>query len=155
MVKNTNLINISTYKNDVIYFEKEMHEILNNFAKYFKIHKQIILDVSIVSSYTSRKLNFEYRQKDKTTDILSFGYDDFDLYDKMPFLNLGELVICNNKIKKQAIIFNHSIKREFLYLFTHGLVHLYGYDHQSEKEKKEMDFIVDSIFNPLKITRND
>lgn len=85
MVKNTNLINISTYKNDVIYFEKEMHEILNNFAKYFKINKQIILDVSIVSSYTSRKLNFEYRQKDKTTDILSFGYDDFDLYDKMPF----------------------------------------------------------------------
>lgn len=79
-------------------------------------------------------------KKIKPLTFYLFGYDDFDLYDKMPFLNLGELVICNNKIKKQAIIFNHSIKREFLYLFTHGLVHLYGYDHQSEKEKKGNGF---------------
>lgn len=134
-------------------FEKEMYEIVQNFAKYFKIKKPIIIDVKIVSKRKIKQLNKEYRNKDYVTDILSFGTQDPHLYQQMPFLLLGELVICYDKMLEQAEEFNHSIKREFCYLFTHGLVHLAGYDHEQEDERIIMNQIVDKIFKPLKITR--
>lgn len=150
-------INISNNLKSTIIFLDEMKQILQNFARFFKISKskKIILDVSFVSKNKIKELNKEYRNKDYVTDILSFDFGDKSLYDELPIYFLGELVICWDKIKKQAKEFNHSIKREFCYLFTHGLVHLQGYDHEIEQEKKEMDNIVDAIFNPLKITRGE
>ncbi|WP_420029579.1 rRNA maturation RNase YbeY [Mycoplasmopsis felis] len=150
-------INISNNLKSTIIFFDEMKQILQNFARFFKIskNKKIILDVSFVSKNKIKELNKEYRNKDYVTDILSFDFGDKSLYDELPIYFLGELVICWDKIKKQAKEFNHSIKREFCYLFTHGLVHLQGYDHEIEQEKKEMDNIVDAIFNPLKITRGE
>ncbi|WP_414617204.1 rRNA maturation RNase YbeY [Mycoplasmopsis felis] len=150
-------INISNNLKSTIIFLDEMKQILQNFARFFKISKskKIILDVSFVSKNKIKELNKEYRNKDYVTDILSFDFGDKSLYDELPIYFLGELVICWDKIKKQAKEFNHSIKREFCYLFTHGLVHLQGYDHEIEQEKTEMDNIVDAIFNPLKITRGE
>ncbi|BBU47614.1 rRNA maturation RNase YbeY [Mycoplasmopsis felis] len=150
-------INISNNLKSTVIFLDEMKQILQNFARFFKIskNKKIILDVSFVSKNKIKELNKEYRNKDYVTDILSFDFGDKSLYDELPIYFLGELVICWDKIKKQAKEFNHSIKREFCYLFTHGLVHLQGYDHEIEQEKKEMDNIVDAIFNPLKITRGE
>ncbi|WP_419197790.1 rRNA maturation RNase YbeY [Mycoplasmopsis felis] len=150
-------INISNNLKSTIIFLDEMKQILQNFARFFKISKskKIILDVSFVSKNKIKELNKEYRNKDYVTDILSFDFGDKSLYDELPIYFLGELVICWDQIKKQAKEFNHSIKREFCYLFTHGLVHLQGYDHEIEQEKKEMDNIVDAIFNPLKITRGE
>ncbi|TDV23287.1 putative rRNA maturation factor [Mycoplasmopsis mustelae] len=148
-------LNVSNRSKKVVFFEKEMNEILQNFAKYFKISpkKTIILDVSFVSKNKIKQLNYLHRGKDCVTDILSFGFDQKDLYQKLPMYFLGELVICWDKMLQQAKDFNHSIRREFCYLFTHGLVHLQGYDHEIEAEKIQMDAIVDKIFNPLKISR--
>ncbi|WBP84382.1 rRNA maturation RNase YbeY [Mycoplasmopsis edwardii] len=136
-------------------FEKEMYLILENFANFFKLDtkKEIILDVSIVSRNEIRKLNKEYRNKDYITDILSFDFRDHELYAKLPIIHLGELVISWDRVKRQAKKFNHSIKREFCYLFTHGLVHLQGYDHEVENERIQMNKMVDDIFNPLGIKR--
>ncbi|UUD35972.1 rRNA maturation RNase YbeY [Mycoplasmopsis citelli] len=139
-------------KNDIDY-HYEMNEILKNFAKYFKIKKKIILDVKIVSKRKIKQLNKQYRNKDYVTDILSFGNDDGLLFKQLPFILLGELIICYDKMLEQSVEFNHSIKREFCYLFTHGLVHLAGYDHEIEEERVQMNKIVDKIFKPLKINR--
>ncbi|CCP24303.1 rRNA maturation RNase YbeY [Mycoplasmopsis cynos] len=138
-------------------FENEMEKILQNFANYFKLDrkKQIMLDVSIVSRNEIRILNKEYRNKDYITDILSFDFRDDDLYSKLPFIHLGELVISWDRVKRQAKKFNHSIRREYCYLFTHGLVHLQGFDHEVENERIEMNKMVDDIFNPLGITREE
>ncbi|ATO30733.1 rRNA maturation RNase YbeY [Mycoplasmopsis bovirhinis] len=138
-------------------FEAESYQILKNFINYFKLTKKqsIILDVSIVSRNEIKSLNKIYRKKNYITDILSFDFGDAELYDKLPLLHLGELVICWDRVKRQAKRYNHSIKREFCYLFTHGLVHLQGYDHEEEQERLIMNSIVDAIFNPLKITRKD
>ncbi|MGZ9755472.1 rRNA maturation RNase YbeY [Mycoplasma sp. 394] len=148
-------INLSNQPKNTDIFINQMYDILNNFANYFKIdkNKQIILDVSFVSKNKIKQLNSEYRNKDYVTDILSFSFQENNLYDKLPIYFLGELVICWHKMKMQAKEFNHSLKREFCYLFTHGLVHLQGYDHSNESQKQQMDSIVDIIFNPLKITR--
>ncbi|MBN4083556.1 rRNA maturation RNase YbeY [Mycoplasma sp. CSL10137] len=150
-------LNIKKEVKNVELFKDEMIQIINNFGNFFKIdpNKKIILDVTFVSKPKIRKLNKEYRNKDYVTDILSFDFGNLEFYEKMPFIHLGELIISWDKMKKQAKEFNHSIKREYCYLFTHGLVHLYGYDHELEEERVVMNKIVDEIFEPLKIKRED
>ncbi|QKT05318.1 rRNA maturation RNase YbeY [Mycoplasma sp. OR1901] len=150
-------LNIKKEVKNIELFNEEMNQIINNFANYFKLDssKKIILDVTFVSKPKIRKLNKEFRGKDYVTDILSFDFGDLEFYKNLPFIHLGELVISWDKMKKQAKEFNHSIKREYCYLFTHGLVHLYGYDHELEDERIVMNKIVDDIFNPLKIKREE
>lgn len=138
-----------------IEFKKELIQIILNLAKYFNIEKHINVDLTIVNNEEIQKLNKEYRGKDYATDILSFDFGNDGLYDTLPFVHLGELVVSYEKVISQANEFNHSVKREFCYLFTHGLVHLIGYDHEEENERIEMNRIVDEIFNPLNITRED
>lgn len=138
-----------------IEFKKELIQIILNLAKYFNIEKHINVDLTIVNNEEIQKLNKEYRGKDYATDILSFDFGNDGLYDTLPFVHLGELIVSYEKVISQANEFNHSVKREFCYLFTHGLVHLMGYDHEEENERIEMNRIVDEIFNPLNITRED
>ncbi|BAP00819.1 hypothetical protein MCAL160_0076 [Mycoplasmopsis californica HAZ160_1] len=148
-------LNINIEDGNSFIFQKEYEQVLKNFATYFKIEKQVILDVSIVNNLKIQELNKEYRNKDYPTDILSFDFGMDEVYDELPILPLGELVISHEKVEQQAQEFNHSLRREYCYLFAHGLVHLMGYDHENEEEKKQMDKIVDNIFNPLGITREE
>ncbi|AIA29724.1 putative rRNA maturation factor [Mycoplasmopsis californica] len=148
-------LNINIEDGNSFIFQKEYEQVLKNLATYFKIEKQVILDVSIVNNLKIQELNKEYRNKDYPTDILSFDFGMDEVYDELPILPLGELVISHEKVEQQAQEFNHSLRREYCYLFAHGLVHLMGYDHENEEEKKQMDKIVDNIFNPLGITREE
>ncbi|WLP85734.1 rRNA maturation RNase YbeY [Mycoplasma seminis] len=147
------IISVKTRIKKAIIYKEEMEQIVSNMKKYFGINKPVLLDVEIVSPKKIRELNYEYRDKDYVTDILSFDFGDVDFEDELPFIHVGELVICWEKVEQQAAEFGHSVRREFCYLFTHGLVHLMGYDHEEEDERKEMNAIVDKIFDPLKITR--
>ncbi|RIV16623.1 rRNA maturation RNase YbeY [Mycoplasmopsis gallopavonis] len=148
-------LNIKNNIKKATIYETEMYQIIENFAQYFKIKKPIILDVTIVGPQKIRNLNRDYRGKDYVTDILSFDFRDEELYGSLPFYHLGELVICWDKVLRQSKKFGHSTKREFCYLFAHGLVHLKGYDHEIEAERIIMNQIVDDIFNPLKISREE
>ncbi|MGY5139192.1 rRNA maturation RNase YbeY [Mycoplasmopsis gallinarum] len=149
------MIELNIEKNEAKNFnyENEFLAIVQNLKNFFKIDKTIILDVSIVNNKEIQSLNKEYRNKDYPTDILSFdfGFDNFN--DELPILHLGELVISYEKVEEQAKEFGHSIKREYCYLFAHGLIHLMGYDHEIEEERIEMNRLVDEIFLPLNITR--
>lgn len=147
-------INIDIQNGTSFKFEEEFKQILSNLCNYFNLtNKQVILDVSIVNNKKIQKLNKEYRGKDYPTDILSFDFGGSEDFENLPFLHIGELVISHQKVEQQANEFNHSIRREYCYLFAHGLVHLMGYDHESEEDKAQMDKIVDDIFLPLNITR--
>ena len=72
------------------------------------------------------------------TDVLSFPqYErDDDLTREMPLL-YGDVVISLEHARAQAESYNHSLKRELSYLFVHSLLHLRGYDHMIESDKKE------------------
>ncbi|QSF13474.1 rRNA maturation RNase YbeY [Mycoplasma sp. Mirounga ES2805-ORL] len=150
-----NKVNVVIENKAEFNFQKEFDEILENLGKYFKINKDLIVDVTITDNKKIQKLNKQYRGKDYPTDILSFDFGDKTIYDSLPILPIGELVISSEKVESQAEEFNHSVRREYCYLFTHGLVHLMGYDHETEEEREEMNNIVDEIFNPLNITRED
>ena len=119
---------------------KTKHKI--NIKKLKKYQKQITnrdIELLIVSKKKMKKLNFDYRNKDKATDVLSFPLDIVNC----PECPLGSIVICYSFVKKYAKKHNHSRDDELALLFIHGLLHLVGYDHEIDdgehrKEEKRL-----------------
>ena len=91
-----------------------------------------------------RKLNYEHRDIDKETDVLSFPMIDdvacigeFDINPENGMVYLGDIVISLEKADEQAKDYGHSFEREVSFLIVHSMMHLLGYDHMEEEEKKE------------------
>ena len=115
---------------------------------------RVEVSVSFVSLDEIHDLNKEYRGVDNPTDVLSFP--QFERDEEVPDFGpiyLGDVVICTDKAKSQAEEFGHSYERELIYLFTHSILHLLGYDHMIESEKKEMRLREEEIMNKLGIKR--
>lgn len=85
------------------------------------------LSVAIVSDRRMRALNRQFRGKDVVTDVLSFPSDDRGF--------LGDIVIAAGVSTKQAKAAGHSVHTEVRVLALHGLLHLLGYDHESDDGK--------------------
>ncbi|KGF04367.1 rRNA maturation RNase YbeY [Anaerococcus lactolyticus] len=115
--------------------EKTIEEVLR--VESFNENAEVSL--SIVDMETIHRLNKEYRDVDRPTDVLSFpmdeeGYDN----DGNPLFLLGDIVICLDVAENQAKDFGHSLEREMMYLICHSTLHLLGYDHIEEDDKVEM-----------------
>ncbi len=110
--------------------------------------------VSFVSREEIKELNKTYRAVDKVTDVLSFPqFEDFSELPKEQIICLGDIVICEDRAKEQAEEFGHSYEREIVYLFTHSVLHLLGYDHMNEKEKAKMREREEEVMTELKLER--
>lgn len=101
--------------------------------------------VSFVDNERIRRLNKQFRQIDKPTDVLSFPLGEEDM--------LGDIIISIPKAKEQARAYNHSFERELGFLTVHGFLHLLGYDHQSTAEEKEMFERQERILKQVGLTR--
>lgn len=94
-----------------------------------------IIELTILNSAEMHILNLKYRNKDRDTDVLSFG----SISNVFPHsLLLGEIFINYDKVISQAKEYEHSIERELLFLFTHGVYHLLDYDHSNKNDEKIM-----------------
>ena len=115
--------------------EKTIEEVLRveNFTENAEV------SLSIVDMETINRLNKEYRDVDRPTDVLSFPMDEegYDMEGNPIFL-LGDIVICLDVAETQAKDFGHSLEREMMYLICHSTLHLLGYDHIEDEDKKEM-----------------
>lgn len=94
----------------------------------------VSVNVVLIDDENMKQYNHDFRQIDKTTDVLSFV--DGESMDDL--VHLGDILISFEAVKKQAQEYGHSIKREFSFLVTHGFLHLLGYDHMEPEEEKEM-----------------
>lgn len=92
--------------------------------------KQADINVILCLDLEQRQLNYKYRKLDRTTDVLSFVWDEPEL--------LGEIYIAKEQVKKQAPLYNNSYYNELKRVLIHGLLHLCGYDHNNTKERKIM-----------------
>lgn len=108
-----------------------------------------------MSLETIHSINKEYRNIDRPTDVISFAFeDDYEgeskiIVNKDLPRDLGEIFICSEVCINQAKEYNHSLKREMTFLFTHGLLHLLGYDHMVEEDEKVMFKLQDEIMSIL------
>lgn len=113
------------------------------------------ISVTFVEAEEIRELNRDYRGNDKVTDVLSFPqFDDLNDIPDFGEICLGDVVICKERAAEQAEDFGHSFEREIIYLFTHSILHLLGYDHMEEEEKKEMRAREEEVMTHLGIERN-
>lgn len=106
------------------------------------------VSVSFVDNAEIRQLNKIYRDKDKSTDVLSFPLGENGVYDvnnETGAYLLGDVVISMETAVKQANIYGHSLEREVGFLTVHSMLHLLGYDHETSAldaakmhEKEEM-----------------
>jgi rRNA maturation RNase YbeY len=85
------------------------------------------LSVVFVNEAESRKINWKYRQKKKSTDVLSFNLDSG--YNKNRKVLEGELVLCPNVIAKNARESKVNFSREFVFVLAHGVLHILGWRH--------------------------
>ena len=111
------------------------------------------LSVIFVDNNEIRRINKEYRNIDRETDVISFALEDNQTI-KSEIRILGDIYISIPKMKEQAKLYEHSEKRELSFLTCHGLLHLLGYDHVNNKEEEKIMFdLQDEILDNLNIVK--
>ena len=116
---------------------KDIKSVLKLGLKHMNI-KDSYISVVIVDKDKIHEINKTYRDVDKVTDVISFAFEDNGGITPDGLRILGEIYLCMDKAKEQAIEYGHSNKREICYLVTHGLLHLLGYVHEKEEDKNKM-----------------
>ena len=123
-------------------------------------NSKLYITVTFTNPENIRKINKQYRNIDKATDVLSFPlYEKQELDKKIEqqkFLHedvLGDVVISIEKVEEQAKEYGHSFERELSYMLVHGFYHLMGYDHIEKEDKKKMREKEEKILDILKISR--
>ena len=118
------------------------------------MNTNLYLNVILTNPETIRATNKHYREIDKETDVLSFPMADYpvpgdfsDIEERDPDafhpetgeLILGDIIISMDKVKEQAKAYGHSNTRELAFLVAHSMLHLMGYDHMVDEERKVME----------------
>ena len=112
------------------------------------------ISLTFVDMEEIQNLNREYRGIDSVTDVLSFPqFESKDEFPETGEIIMGDVVICTEKAMLQAEEFGHSPEREIIYLFTHSLLHLMGYDHMEEDEKRIMRQKEEAVMNRIDLGR--
>lgn len=104
------------------------------------------LTIRIVESDESNKLNLQYRNKDKATNVLSFPFQNPPGI-TLPLL--GDLVICKTVVEIEATAQNKSLEAHWAHMIVHGTLHLLGFDHIVEQEAVVMETLETKILNEL------
>lgn len=127
------------------------------------------VSIVLTNNEEIRTINKKCREIDSETDVLSFPNLDFekagvfeipkeakaDYFDPdTGELILGDIMISVDKVREQAEIFCHSLKREFAFLVAHSMLHLCGYDHMESGEAEIMEKKQEAILTGLGITRD-
>lgn len=111
------------------------------------------VSLSFVDNKEIQELNREFRGIDRATDVLSFPLltDEFDI--ELEEESLGDIVISLERALEQSLEYDHSFEREVCFLVCHSMLHLLGYDHDTDENTKEMREKEEYILNKLNITR--
>lgn len=126
------------------------------------------VNLTLVDNAKIHEINREYRQIDRPTDVLSFPMQTYERAGDFSHaedcieenfnpdtgeLLLGDIILSAEKVKEQAKAYGHSEKREFAFLILHSMLHLFGYDHETEEEREAMEARQREILDDLDITR--
>jgi probable rRNA maturation factor len=122
--------------------KKALKLLVQNILKSEKADSSV--DVILVDDKFMKQLNRKFTQKDRTTDVLSFGMHEPNSYRKkgksptIKYPSLGDIYVSLDQAKRQAEEYGVGLEEEVRLLVTHGVLHLLGYDHSSKKEEVVM-----------------
>ena len=148
---------------------KELAEKVVNFCLDFvSFPYEAEINLTLTDNTGIHAINKMYREIDRPTDVLSFPMLNYSTPGDFSFLEaedsddfnpdtgealLGDIMISVEKVYEQAEAYGHSVEREFAFLITHSMLHLFGYDHMTEDEAKIMEEKQSKILNEMNILR--
>lgn len=144
-------------------FKRKIKKLFNIAEKVLKEDfSKVYVSLNFVSDEEIQRLNKEFRNVDKVTDVLSFPNLNKTPKEKLEkfkksydfdegLLFLGDIVISKNVAKAQAREYEHSLTREVCFLALHGFLHLLGFDHVKEEDERVMNKIQDKILSEVNL----
>ena len=144
-------------------FKHKIKKLFNIAEKVLKEDfSKVYVSLNFVSDEEIQRLNKEFRNVDKVTDVLSFPNLNKTPKEKLEkfkksydfdegLLFLGDIVISKNVAKSQAREYEHSLTREVCFLALHGFLHLLGFDHVKEEDERVMNKIQDKILSEVNL----
>lgn len=148
---------------DIAFFERIMHAAVRILSQ----PEALSVGVELVGEEEIHAVNFETRGVDRATDVLSFPTQSLVAGDRVDLaecavdidpetgeLYLGDVLICDRIAREHAAEYGHSVERERGYLFCHALLHLLGYDHVNDGEKRAMRREEEAIMRAVDLTRD-
>ena len=135
MQNRSSIFSRKSFASSVVIFDIILNypEIKKKTDNLFEGADKVSIDFVFCSDDEIRKINHEYRNIDKETDVITFAlYIDSDYHIKADNeIDLGEIIISPETAKKHA---KGTFEDEIYTLIAHGILHLLGFDHQSEKD---------------------
>ena len=144
--------NYSIVDNNLYQNYDYLNEVINHTIEVMDA-KDSIFTIIFVTKEEIHELNKQYRGVDRVTDVISFALEDAHDVSLSDIRVLGDIYICIDRMKEQAIEYNHSETRELSFLTVHGLLHLLGYDHQTKEDEEVMFNLQRKILSDLNINR--
>ena len=130
---------------------RTVHDVLVHGLEKLKID-EAIFNVIIVNNDYIHKLNKDYRNIDRETDVITFALEDDKTFNPEIRI-LGDVYISIDKAKSQSIEYGHSLLRELSFLAVHGMLHLLGYDHLEKQDEEVMFKLQEEILDEMNIKR--
>lgn len=150
-------------------YDKLIEKVIDLSLEDEKIDFEYEISVVLTNNNDIRGINKDTRNIDSATDVLSFPMIEYpeksvfkDVYLEHDFddsyfdgdsMVLGDIVLSVERCKEQAIEYNHPFERELSYLLVHSVLHLLGYDHMEEDDKRKMRAREEEILSEMGICR--
>lgn len=131
---------------------EDIKKVINKAIEMEKLGN-VEFNIILVDNEYIHKLNREYRNIDRETDVISFALEDYNDITYEDYRMLGDIYISIDKAHTQAVEYGHSFKREICFLSVHGFLHLLGYDHMKKEDEIEMFGRQELILNEVGITK--
>jgi len=149
-------------------YEKIAKDVVNTAMDFMKFPFEAEVSITLTDNDGIHEINKEFRKIDAPTDVLSFPMiayeepgdfsrieEDDDLFNpESGEVILGDIVLNVPRIHSQAKEYGHSDLREYAFLIAHSMLHLFGFDHMTEKEAAVMETKQREILDILKISRD-
>ena len=96
-----------------------------------------VINLRLLNDKEMRKLNMQFRQKDKTTNVLSFPNDDISVTQTK---NIGDIAISVEYVKAEAKKEGKTFDDHIIHMLAHGVYHILGYDHENNENVMIMEY---------------
>lgn len=121
--------------------------------EHMEVPQECEVSISLVDAEEIHELNREYRGVDRPTDVLSFECDSpWDEYAEGEIIEIGDVVIATDIVDEQREKFGLSFEEEASLMLVHSLLHLLGYDHMEDDERREMEALEKEILDSYGLT---